>query len=70
MDVFTAGQEKLESLNKDDQVSAQKKKDLFSLLPPQTKKNILLQASGKWVLYSKIVDAHLVVTDFLATKCQ
>lgn len=36
-----------EALGKQEQAAAEMKKDLFALLPVQTKKNILLQASGK-----------------------
>ena len=46
IDAFIAGKERFESLSKEDQMLAQKKKDLFALLPPQTKKNLLLHASG------------------------
>lgn len=46
METFTSSSDKMESLSREEQVEAQAKKDLFNLLPPHTKKALLLQASG------------------------
>ena len=47
-EAVTAGHKKLESLSREERSVSQTKKDLFGFLPPQTKKKILLQASGNF----------------------
>lgn len=45
-EAVVAGHKDLESLSKAEQANSKAKVELFGLMPPKTKKNILLQASG------------------------
>lgn len=46
-EAVVAGHKSLESLSKVEQANSKAKIELFGLMTPKTKKNILLQASGR-----------------------
>ena len=49
-EAVVAGQKDIGGLNKAEQAEHKSKVELFGFLPPKTKKNILLQASGALII--------------------